>query len=283
MPILARPRLEALPPSPARPRPLPRLAAVPAGAPEAIEEPEGPVLAAAGEEARHLAPEVRRRLARLGEGAPIPQATRRFLEGALQLPLAGVRLHTGPDAAAVTREVGALAATVGRHVLLSATRPDESAPQGLALLAHEALHAVQGGRDRPGAPQSRQEEAAALWAEKTVRRAVRAAPPVRYPPPAMPLPPAVVAEGPVPTVVHAVREGWATPPPRPVLAGPSAGPLRRAVTVEEMETTTEQAAQRRSPASPPAQGAGPDIEAVVEEVLRRIRYRLELERERRGY
>lgn len=283
----ARPRLEAFPPSPAPPQPLPRLSAVPPAPPApptaALPEPVGPVLAAAGEEARHLAPEVRRRLARLDEGTPLPQPTRRFLEGVLRLPLAGVRLHAGPDAAAVTREVGALAATVGRHILLSATRPDESTPQGLALLAHEALHAVQGGRDRPGAPQSRQEEAAARWAEETVRRAARATPPpVRYPPPAMPLPPSIAAEGPVPTVAQAVREGWAAP--RPLPAVPAAGPLRRATTVGETATGGEQPAPRGDQAAaPPAQGSAPDLDALTEEVLRRLRYRLELERERRGY
>jgi hypothetical protein len=239
----------------------------------------GPVLRAAGRAALTLSRRVQAKLARLGPGKPIPPGPRARLEEMLALPLAGVRLHTEPEAAAAAGEVGAAAATVGPHILMREARHDLAGRRGLSLLAHEAVHALEQRTTHPGAPAARREEALAQAAEESVWRALspgpgravqRAGPVV---PASMPL-----WRGPATTPAKPTRPAAAPLPPRPISATPAAGPLRRAPAARKV-------ARQAAPASGGAEQetAGVDVETLAEEIYRRIRYRLELERERRGF
>jgi hypothetical protein len=67
----------------------------------------------------------------------------------------GVRVHTGPLAAAAASAMNARALTVGDHVIFGAGQYHPETPPGLRLLAHELAHVVQQGRDaRPALPVS---------------------------------------------------------------------------------------------------------------------------------
>jgi hypothetical protein len=92
-----------------------------------------------------------------GGGSPLPTAVRGYFEPRFGRSFEGVRVHTGPDAAAAAREVGARAFTVGSDVAFAngEWRPDTS--DGRRLLAHELTHTVQQGTaDRaPGLPAGR--------------------------------------------------------------------------------------------------------------------------------
>lgn len=277
----------AIPPAPPLPIPLAERerpggeAGTPAPALSARSEEGGPVWRAAGPAAQTLARRIQEGLRRLGAGAPLPAAPRAFLERVLRRPLGEVRLHTGPEAAAVTGEIGAAAATVGRHVILSPTRMELGSPRGLALLAHEVVHALQRAPAGEGTPTAREEEAQALYAEEQVQREI-GQPASPFPPLVLPLgrpfpPPAVP-----PATVRPLPAGGRAPVPGPVRAVPAAGPLRRAPAEEPAAPATAPAPS--TPAAQPGQAgpAGVDVEALTEEVLRRIRHRLELEREWRG-
>lgn len=76
-----------------------------------------------------------------GAGTPLPAAHRQRLQGPLGAELAGVRIHTGPEAEAAAAAIQARAFTSGRHIWLG---PGES-PSDLRLIAHEAAHTVQQG------------------------------------------------------------------------------------------------------------------------------------------
>ncbi len=235
----------------------------------------------------------------MGGGAPLPAGPRAFLERVLRRPLGAVRLHTGPEAAAVTGEIGAAAATLGRHIMVGPAHASFASPRGLALLAHEAVHALQAGPSGESTATAREEEGQALEAEETVRRALSPGLPrvAGWPVPGiLPTLPLVLRRPGAPTSAPgraaeagppASMAGGFGPVPRPVRAVPAAGPLRRAVSVEGMETSTA-AAQAETPGpaggqQPGAQGQAPDVEALAEEIYRRLRYRLNLEREWRGF
>jgi hypothetical protein len=71
-----------------------------------------------------------------------------------------VRIHSGPAAEASARSVGALAYTVGEHVVFGRAGFSPGNPQGLRLLGHELAHVVQQSRSGTPAP-SREAEAEA--------------------------------------------------------------------------------------------------------------------------
>lgn len=60
-----------------------------------------------------------------------------------------VRIHTDAQAAASARAVGALAYTVGEHIVFGAGQYQQDSPAGRRLLAHELAHTVQ---QRSGTP-----------------------------------------------------------------------------------------------------------------------------------
>ena len=57
--------------------------------------------------------------------------------------LAGIHIHTGPDAEASARALHARAYAIGRHIVFGAGQLDFESERGLALLAHELTHALQ--------------------------------------------------------------------------------------------------------------------------------------------
>jgi hypothetical protein len=76
-------------------------------------------------------------------GEPLADSHRASFEAQLGADLHGVRVHTNPLADVSARAVGALAYTVGRHLVFrrGAYAPDST--EGRRLLAHELAHVVQ--------------------------------------------------------------------------------------------------------------------------------------------
>ena len=85
-----------------------------------------------------------------GSGRRLDSGIARQLEGTLGDSMQDVRVHTGPEAAALTRAVSARAFTVGSDIFFSSGEYDPGSPAGAELIAHEAAHVMQ----QRGAPQS---------------------------------------------------------------------------------------------------------------------------------
>ncbi len=96
-------------------------------------------------------------------GQPLEPATRAEMEPRFGRDFDQVRVHTGPQAEASTRAVGALAYTVGHHIAFGAGRYAPQTAAGKRLLTHELAHVTQqpeatGGRPPlVDSPASRQE------------------------------------------------------------------------------------------------------------------------------
>jgi hypothetical protein len=82
-------------------------------------------------------------LRRLGRGREMDGSVRAKMEGAFGTSLAGVRVHTGEDAARLARQVNARAFTVGNHIAFGTGEYQPSTLLGDALMAHEVAHTVQ--------------------------------------------------------------------------------------------------------------------------------------------
>ncbi|MBS1912179.1 MAG: DUF4157 domain-containing protein [Bacteroidetes bacterium] len=80
-------------------------------------------------------------------GRPLDATSRTFMEPRFGTSFEGVRIHTGPDAAASAAELGASAYTVGRDIVFGAGMFRPETHDGQHLLAHELAHVVQ---QRPG-------------------------------------------------------------------------------------------------------------------------------------
>jgi hypothetical protein len=78
-----------------------------------------------------------------GSGQSLPGELRGQFEQSLGTDLGGVRVHTGPDAAAAAQALDARAYAVGQDVFMGAGEYDPSSAQGQFLLAHEVAHTVQ--------------------------------------------------------------------------------------------------------------------------------------------
>lgn len=76
-------------------------------------------------------------------GDALEAGPRRLMEGRLGHDFRHVRVHTDAAAAEATRELGALAYTVGDHVFFGRGRYQPGSPAGRSLLAHELTHVVQ--------------------------------------------------------------------------------------------------------------------------------------------
>ena len=83
--------------------------------------------------------------AQLGAGRPLDATVRSRMESGLGVRLAGVRLHTDPQSARLSRNLGASAFTVGEHVAFAQGEYRPGTPVGDALIAHELAHVVQQG------------------------------------------------------------------------------------------------------------------------------------------
>ncbi len=109
------------------------------------------------------------------EGAPLLDEPRRLdlltlsrMEEFLGGDLSGVRVHTGPAAAEVTRRFDAEAVTVRDHVFFAPGRFRPTTLEGQQLIAHELTHVLQEGRRDLDV---RAAETEALRAEHEYRRA----------------------------------------------------------------------------------------------------------------
>ena len=75
-------------------------------------------------------------------GDPLGSSTLRQMEPHFG-NLGGVRVHTGPDAAASAQAIGAAAYTVGKNIVFNAGRFQQGAHDTHKLLAHELVHVAQ--------------------------------------------------------------------------------------------------------------------------------------------
>ena len=78
-----------------------------------------------------------------GGGQPLPQPLRAFFEPRFGYDFSQVRIHTDMRADESARAVGALAYTVGHHVVFGAGQYTPSTGTGQRLLAHELTHVMQ--------------------------------------------------------------------------------------------------------------------------------------------
>lgn len=76
-------------------------------------------------------------------GSPIPQPLKHSLETQFGADFSDVRIHTGPNAAQVTKMIGAEAFTIGNHIFLEPGKFQPNTNSGKNLLAHELNHVVQ--------------------------------------------------------------------------------------------------------------------------------------------
>ncbi|HZP59838.1 MAG TPA: DUF4157 domain-containing protein [Opitutaceae bacterium] len=85
-------------------------------------------------------------------GRPLDAGARAFLEPRFNYDFGGVRIHSGPLAAASARAVGAHAYAVGHDVVFGEGKYAPATTEGRKLLAHELTHVVQqaGAASTPG-------------------------------------------------------------------------------------------------------------------------------------
>lgn len=76
-------------------------------------------------------------------GQQLDAATRAFMEPRFGQNFDGVRVHTGPEAAASAAAVGAKAFTVGKNITFGTGEYAPYSPAGRRLLAHELTHVIQ--------------------------------------------------------------------------------------------------------------------------------------------
>jgi hypothetical protein len=89
-------------------------------------------------------PEIEGRLAASrGAGSPLPDEVRTFMEPRFGADFGGVRVHTGSDAADLSRSLNAQAFTHGQDIYLGGGRYDPGTSAGKRLLVHELTHVVQ--------------------------------------------------------------------------------------------------------------------------------------------
>lgn len=80
-----------------------------------------------------------------GGGAPLPPSVRRFMEPRFRADFSGVRIHTGPTAARLNRQLGAQAFAYGQNVFFGRDRFQPETGEGRELIAHELTHTIQQG------------------------------------------------------------------------------------------------------------------------------------------
>jgi hypothetical protein len=78
-----------------------------------------------------------------GGGQPLDSGVRRQMESAFGADFSSVRVHTGPEAHVLNREVNAVAFTTGQDVFFRQGAYDPGSSGGRELLAHELTHVVQ--------------------------------------------------------------------------------------------------------------------------------------------
>jgi len=76
-------------------------------------------------------------------GQPLPVSERAFFEPRFGTDFSGVRVHSGGQAAEMSRNVQARAFTVGNDLVFGAGQYEPGSVKGRKLLAHELTHVVQ--------------------------------------------------------------------------------------------------------------------------------------------
>ncbi len=87
-----------------------------------------------------------------GSGQALDEAARAEMESVLGADFSGVRVHTGPEADALNRELGAAAFTTGRDIFFRNGMYQPGSSAGHELLAHELTHVVQQGGEEASGP-----------------------------------------------------------------------------------------------------------------------------------
>ena len=80
-----------------------------------------------------------------GRGEPIDKKARTEMEVGFGADFSAVRVHSGSDAMAMSREIKAQAFTHGKDIFFNSGKYEPESMQGKALLAHELTHVVQQG------------------------------------------------------------------------------------------------------------------------------------------
>ena len=133
------------------------------GAPPRIERVSGQSSGLSQDAVPHVVHEVIN-----SPGQPLDATIRGFMEPRFGYDFGHVRVHSGPKAAASANEVGAIAYTIGQHVVIGERRPSLENVTEWQLWAHELAHVVQQGRGgsapalTPSAAHERDADAAAM-------------------------------------------------------------------------------------------------------------------------
>jgi len=80
-----------------------------------------------------------------GKGEPLDDTTRVSMEAGFGADFSGVKIHTGADAVAMSRDLNAQAFTHGKDVFFNSGKFEPDIVRGKILLAHELTHVVQQG------------------------------------------------------------------------------------------------------------------------------------------
>lgn len=111
--------------------------------PEAVEEEEEPIQAKSTgsmSDSFEAGDDVESRINHnKGNGSPLPDSVRDYMEPRFGADFSGVRVHTGNDAVQMNQDVGAQAFTHGSDIYFGEGR----SPNNLELTAHELTHVVQ--------------------------------------------------------------------------------------------------------------------------------------------
>ena len=78
-------------------------------------------------------------------GTALPTSVRSFMEPRFGANFGGVRIHTGENAAGLSRQLNARAFTVGEHVFFGRNQFQPGERDGRELIAHELTHTIQQG------------------------------------------------------------------------------------------------------------------------------------------
>lgn len=93
-----------------------------------------------------------------GQGSPLDPSTRMRMESAFGADFGGVRVHTGTEAAGLSRDLGAKAFTHGNDIYFNEGKYSPGTREGEHLLAHELTHTVQQGASVRQSPEVQREE-----------------------------------------------------------------------------------------------------------------------------
>lgn len=81
----------------------------------------------------------------MASGSPMPVGVRRFMEPRFNANFRDVKVHTGDNAAKLSRQLNAQAFTVGNQIYFGRDRFKPESHEGKELIAHELTHTIQQG------------------------------------------------------------------------------------------------------------------------------------------